>query len=409
MGIQLFTVLSIVPVSLHALFDAATIASMRPRIWLGETVASALLFGVAACGGGVSADPSASETTGGTVYASPGTGGDVSAGAAVPGLAPAGNCQEGAQACVPALIDSGLSSPGTFQVQDDYVYWRVSSARGVGTNRYPNSVERVPVGGGLPELVTTLTAGRLLTIAVDATHVYLADGDHGLARVPVAGGDPEYLVETPAYAVALDETHAYFSLADPVSGVARVAKSGGESEVLFEGQAASFIALDDTYVYWMARLDSLFFLSRAPKSGGPVQAVSNTIPAEPQRMVIANGYVYLAIARPLPTTDPRGAIIRISTTDGRLTELASHPVVTGGLALDADSLYFTTCPGEPGEATVERLPHGGGSPVPIAKGGSCFAGIAADATRVFFADWVGADFESTGDCTVHVAEKCGCL
>jgi hypothetical protein len=304
------------------------------------------------------------------------------------------------------VLDSGITGPGTFQARDGYLYWRNLEAAPSGTNRDANSVLRVRLPDGAPEVVTALDGGRLMSIAVDATHVYLGDNVLGVARVPTTGGTAEYLTDVAAVVVTLDETHAYFSAS--LGAVARIPKAGGEVQTLAAASSPTHVAVDATHVYWVDRSGLPFALSRVPKAGGDAEVLATDVPDQPERVIVLGEDLYLPISRRTGTTGPRGAIVRYPKTGGAFVEITSHDHPFGAMAVDADSFYVGTCPGVAGEAAALKVPHAGGAPVEIARGGLCYVGITVDATHAYFAEWGAADYAVTGDGSVLLTDKCGC-
>jgi hypothetical protein len=102
-------------------------------------------------------------------------------------------------------------------------------------------------------------------LAVDATNVYwLNTGAGKLMKAPKAGGAPAALLEglaEPA-SIALDGSYLYFTTVglDDSSGrsVGKVSIDGGEPTYLATGKSTSAfaIAVDDTYAYWTAYVNS---------------------------------------------------------------------------------------------------------------------------------------------------------
>lgn len=355
-------------------------------------------------GGGAAAGGSGG---GGTVTGGSG-GGSATGGGSSVSLPPAVTCPATSTPCNPTVLDSGIPSPGTFQVRDGYLYWRNTQAAESGTNRDANSVLRVRLPDGAPEVVTALDVGSLVSIAVDATHVYLADLARGVARVPVGGGTPEYLTDAGAVVVTLDETHVYFSLGQSNGAVARVPKAGGAAQNLALASSPTHVAVDATHLYWVDRAGSLRALSRVPKAGGDAEILVPEVPGLPERVIVIGDEVFLSVDWPEGTTGPRGAILRIPKAGGAVQEITSHAHPFGSMGVDADSFYVGTCPGVAGEAAVLRIPRTGGSGTEIARGGLCYVGVAVDATRAYFGEWGAADHQSTGDGSVLAADKCGC-
>lgn len=327
------------------------------------------------------------------------------------GLTSAPTCPTAPSTCTPTVLDAGLPTPGTLVVWDGYLYWRNSEDYAAAGFRDPNSVLRLRLPDGTPEVLATLTTGRLASVAVDASHVYLGDSEGGVGRVPHAGGAVEYLETTlPALVIALDDTHVYFS-SQTGAAVARVAKAGGAVEVLASAASPVHVGLDATHLYWVDLDSEPYTLARVPKAGGGAEILAADVPSRPERVIVLDDGVYLPIDRPLAVAtvgEARGRILRYPKTGGAAVELASYAAPFGAMGVDAESFFVSTCPGVAGEAELLRVPHAGGAPVAIARGGTCYVGVTTDATHAYFTEWSAAEFEPTGEGQVLSAPKCGC-
>jgi len=249
----------------------------------GESAAAPGASGSSGGGAGSTASQGGAVTTGGgPAGGTAGTGGAEGTG----GLPPAPTCPAAPAACTPTVLDSGLPTPGTLVVRDGYLYWRNSENHAAAGFRDPNSVLRLRLPDGTPEVLATLTTGRLASVAVDASHVYLGDSEVGVGRVPHAGGAVEYLETTlPALVVALDDTHVYFS-SQAGDAVARVAKAGGAVEVLAAAASPVQIGLDATHLYWVDLGSERCTLSRVTKAGGDAEILATDVPVRPERVIV---------------------------------------------------------------------------------------------------------------------------
>jgi hypothetical protein len=377
----------------------------------------ALAVHLGACGGkedvaprpGADGGPGAggSDASGG----SPGAGGSTTTGGAgsgggAPPLPPAPTCPTTANACTPRVLDSGVAGPGTFHVQDGYLYWRtVATTDGAGRN--PNTVLRLRLPDGAPEVVTTLDAANVAALTVDSTHVYVTTSD-GLARAPLSGGEAEYVAAgVPAVQAVVDEQYAYFTEIGGQGAVVRVLKTGGAVEPLVSEANGYLISADDTHVYWTTP-GSTCDLMRAPKTGGAAEPLLTGIELQSQRLLVTGGFAYLSVAAREATFDVNGRLLRVPVAGGAATDLATFVAPIGSFGADAAFLYVGTCPTGGGPASMLRVPIEGGPATPIATGGSCIAGATVDATTVYFSDLGGIGFELTGNGSVLAAAKCGC-
>ncbi|MGA9521327.1 MAG: hypothetical protein WBV82_07680 [Myxococcaceae bacterium] len=149
----------------------------------------------------------------------------------------------------PQLLTS-VKDAGTIRLSATHVYF---------VDRAEAAIRRVPKAGGAVETVLS-APGKLLSVefALDDKYVYAVVQEGGtfgqVARAPLAGGQPEYLLGGDIYdpGIAVDGTHVYLTKKDRV---VRFPKDGGiflEPEVIASGQDnATAIAVDGSNVYWI--------------------------------------------------------------------------------------------------------------------------------------------------------------
>jgi hypothetical protein len=178
-------------------------------------------------------------------------------------------------------------------------------------------------GRPLPEGAIAQLEERVSAIAVDRTHVYLG-GDGHVYSVPKTGGAVTSLVHdeparsTPKTAVAVDDTHVYFSNID----WARVA--------------------------------------RVPKGGGPAETVADHL-GYPHEMVMDATHVYISVEDSfLPGSPPGPAIVRAPKSGGPVELVAGGQPAIGAMALHRDDIYFGGGYGVP-DGDVRRVPKAGGA------------------------------------------------
>jgi hypothetical protein len=213
------------------------------------------------------------------------------------------------------------------------------------------SVGDVAVGGGTPNPIFSPPGATFSDIVATSTHAIAGfRGQEGgtIEAIPFDGGTAETLVKLGVpEGIAMDAAHLYF--VDRAAGTINQSGLDGSSvTTLVHGQPnAVFLTVDDANIYWLGETNQTDgFIAQAPLSGG-------------NAVMLATG-----LAEPY------------------------------GLASDGTNLYFTGPPaggdGGPGTATINRVPIGGGAITPIASTKyNIAAGIAVDATAIYWADYSG--------------------
>jgi hypothetical protein len=132
-------------------------------------------------------------------------------------------------------------SDGGIVVDASFVYWSDAASR---------IISKVPRSGGNPvDIATGLFTYRL---AVDARYLYVASGDQSIQRIPLAGGAPEIVASDQGdiSGLALDAQFVYWN-----SGKATIMKapvSGGAAlEFAKTGDHSTDLAIANSVLFWI--------------------------------------------------------------------------------------------------------------------------------------------------------------
>jgi hypothetical protein len=146
------------------------------------------------------------------------------------------------------------------------------------------SLMKVPIAGGAPKIVTT-SGGFIQWVAANtADVVYVADSGANsqsgtVEKASPTVTDPVILAKelAPPFAVALDDTSAYWTTNESVnfpqtsSTVMKIGLNGGTPVPLASAQVSSLaIAADQTTVYWVSN-EGVFAV---PSAGGQVRTIA---------------------------------------------------------------------------------------------------------------------------------------
>jgi hypothetical protein len=142
----------------------------------------------------------------------------------------------------PPILLATTKSAWSIAMDTTRVYW---------STLYAGDVLSAPIGGGpTTSLVTGFIAPSALALAGDRL-LFGTSNDSGVHAVPIAGGAPIALTMKGGFGIAADDHHVYFGEYD--GRLARIPLAGGEPEVLGIGPATpTDIALTSSAVYWTA-------------------------------------------------------------------------------------------------------------------------------------------------------------
>jgi hypothetical protein len=157
-------------------------------------------------------------------------------------------CAIGGCAGNPQTLASDQINPSGIAVEGNNVYW----------GEYTSSpVYSVPIGGGTPVAVTTMSNGQPAGLAVDSTDVYWVAPGGGTVNKCAIGGcgaSPTTLVSGlsfPEY-IALDANNVYWSELTTGGSVMKCAKSGcpsGPTTLASGGSPGSIVVVGSTVIW----------------------------------------------------------------------------------------------------------------------------------------------------------------
>jgi len=231
-------------------------------------------------------------------------------------------------------------------------------------------------------------------VATDGTWVYwiaLGFGPGGsFLKVPICGGTPMRLgtFEDLTGGFAIDSTNIYWTnfASSPYGAIWEAPLDGGPSVILASGQATpNGIVVQDSVLYWSnsgssegsddGSIEMLPLDDASADGGGIINLAVNQ--AYPSLLAVAGDRICWTTSstlscRPIAGSGPEFAV-----------SLAGQPL---SLAVNQNSVYWATAAGD-----VERISLDGGVTTSIATGVGQPGGIALDAEFVYWADLVGGN------------------
>ncbi len=170
----------------------------------------------------------------------------------------------------------------------------VADARNVAwTNALTGEVLIKAVHGNAPVRILASKLSQPYDVAMDATHVYWANGDGTVMRVSRQGGEVDVLARGQSWpeGTLVDETHVYW-LERHTGGVFRVSKQRGEPvQIARTEPGCRGTALDGRYVYWADPADRR--IMRVPRSGGEQETLVSG-PSGLYDLIVVRNAVYFS-------------------------------------------------------------------------------------------------------------------
>ena len=240
-------------------------------------------------------------------------------------------------------------------------------------------ITKVPLGGGAPVVLTTLSA---YDIAVNATTIYWTNGNT-IEQMPIGGGTPTVFAagQYGASRIAIDGASVYWSIysGGDADSIMKAPLAGGAPVTLASGlTSVSDLAVDATNVYWMAGQAVM----KAPLAGGtPVTLAQSSTYLALGRLAVAGGNVYFTTGGSLEKV-PVGGGMPVT-----LTSVDTSKSRIGFLTIDATSVYWTAAYSG-ADGTVMKMALSGGAPVTLAARQNLPGPVAVDSASIY---WATAD------------------
>lgn len=191
--------------------------------------------------------------------------------------------------------------------------------------------------------------------------------------------------------VVVDTLNVYWAQNGQVLGMPL---AGGSAVVLADQQSLPHgLAVDGTFVYWLSTDGSVM---KAPIAGGPwtelaTGPVAQLFGPTERGLVLDADHVYWINSA---TGESDGQILKVSKNGGEITVLADGEFHPAAIAVDSDSVYYTTFgwgfqDNPVAQGRVLRVPITGGTPTVIASGQSSPSALAVDSNSVYWANYFG--------------------
>jgi len=302
-------------------------------------------------------------------------------------------------------LATGQTEPSNLFVYQGYVYWN-------SYNNFP--IDRVPIAGGSvsPVLATCNSPASqcVLSFVVNGNYVYYNNAS-GIYRVSVTGGASKLIVACLCLAnFRIFSSSIYYVQftqnsrgADKSTSINKVSINGGPSTVLYKvpsGINIVEIAIYKSYIYWF---DHLTGIGRVPLTGGAGKILYssstcvNDLWYTQSPMIIANGFIYLAISCGTGMAFPNSSgVYKISINGGALTTLftasggAGSGNVVPDLTYNSGNILFSYTVIFGGGYGIYSVPSTGGSATLLVSSNQPVS-IVVSSGKAYYTDWTSGD------------------
>jgi hypothetical protein len=263
----------------------------------------------------------------------------------------------------PGTLATGLSSPRSIAVDDNYVFWSE-----------PSVLKRVSKTGAGETAVATSSLYGFGQMVLDGNYLYYLDSGTKVQKLLKSGGTPTTLATGSSFYDAITVQNNVVFWGVPSGLIYSVPTAGGSVTTVATGSQdiASIRVTNNTVVWSQTTYPAVVF---AQPIGGSRITLSSGVNVEPG-LAIQDGFAYFTGSE---------SIYRVPIGGGTRQTLASNLNDAYDLALDATNIYWVEAGNPLGtNGSVRQMPLSGGPIITLATNLAQPVAITVDSTNVYW-------------------------
>lgn len=263
----------------------------------------------------------------------------------------------------PGTLATGLSSPRSIAVDDNYVFWSE-----------PSALKRVSKTGAGETAVATSSLYGFGQMVLDGNYLYYLDSGTKVQKLLKSGGTPTTLATGSSFYDAITVQNNVVFWGVPSGLIYSVPTAGGSVTTVATGSQdiASIRVTNNTVVWSQTTYPAVVF---AQPIGGSRITLSSGVNVEPG-LAIQDGFAYFTGSE---------SIYRVPIGGGTRQTMASNLNDAYDLALDATNIYWVEAGNPLGtNGSVRQMPLSGGPIITLATNLAQPVAITVDSTNVYW-------------------------